>query len=471
MTFKQFLETSTIHGLGYIPSTKRFARLFWILVVISGFTFAGYLIYQSFQSWYDSPIRTTIETKTIDKIRFPKVTVCPPKNTYTNLNYDLESMGYKMLNTVTGDGSKLLDDYVKYSQSIDADEEMKNYFHISVQDMFKNWYNDLIEIPSMKTEPYFTWSTSAYKLKGKVTYPQSKNSDIFVEEDFQLQSTVSLSLSNPFYEGYSYSSSSDNKHGYYNIKISYDIEQQKEKIRLSTANEEYRNANLNASINYIEFNITEINSAPLNIQFIRRFQTLDVKKWKNKRNTGFTLEWEYFPTIYENETVNFPYCGEKCTIFKSFVNVLHQKMVSPEDLTKTVRNVMSDWMTGYVDEIGECWRNCKIRIILMNAVFKRLGLTNVPEISTKFDVSNENLEIAAHLMTLLFSKESGKWQDALDEFADSLKKRPIRSLIQSLNMETEDIGKKLVLDKIVNYFNLSVVNITENLSGKANFGI
>merc|ERR1711963_270335 len=143
----------------------------------------------------------------------------------------------------------------------------------------------------MKTDPYFLWTSSAYKLKGKVTYPQTKNSNIFVEEDFQLQSTVSLSLSNPFYEGYSYSSSSDNKHGYYNIKISYDIEQQKEKIRLSTTNEEYRNANLNASINYIVFNITEINSAPLNIQFIRSFQTLDVKKWKNKRNTGFTLEW------------------------------------------------------------------------------------------------------------------------------------------------------------------------------------
>ena len=32
---------------------------------------------------------TTIETLPISELKFPKVTVCPPKNTFTDLNYDL----------------------------------------------------------------------------------------------------------------------------------------------------------------------------------------------------------------------------------------------------------------------------------------------------------------------------------------------------------------------------------------------
>ena len=89
MVLKEFLESSTIHGLVYISTTKRLTRLFWILVVLSGFSFAGFLIFQSFQNWSESPIKTTVETRSIAGITFPKVLVCPPKGTFTDLNYDL----------------------------------------------------------------------------------------------------------------------------------------------------------------------------------------------------------------------------------------------------------------------------------------------------------------------------------------------------------------------------------------------
>ena len=88
---KTYLKSSTtIHGSSYISNTRRFVRFFWILVVISGFTGAFTMICQicqSFNSWTDSPIKTIIETKPITT--FPKVTVCPPENTYTDLNYNL----------------------------------------------------------------------------------------------------------------------------------------------------------------------------------------------------------------------------------------------------------------------------------------------------------------------------------------------------------------------------------------------
>ena len=86
---KKFLESSTIHGLSYISTERQYVRLFWITVAMVGFTGAGVIIHQSFQSWAESPVKTTIETRPIKEITFPKVTVCPPKNSYTDLNYDL----------------------------------------------------------------------------------------------------------------------------------------------------------------------------------------------------------------------------------------------------------------------------------------------------------------------------------------------------------------------------------------------
>ena len=87
---RSFLETSSIHGLGHISTSRSyFSKLFWIIVVVTGFTGAGVLIYQSFQSWSENPVTTTLDTRPITEITLPKVTVCPPKNTFTDLNYDL----------------------------------------------------------------------------------------------------------------------------------------------------------------------------------------------------------------------------------------------------------------------------------------------------------------------------------------------------------------------------------------------
>ena len=83
-----FLESSTIHGLAHILTTKRLARLFWVLTVITGFSVAGFIIHLSLKSWSESPEKTTLETLPIAMVKFPIVTVCPPKNTFTNLNYD-----------------------------------------------------------------------------------------------------------------------------------------------------------------------------------------------------------------------------------------------------------------------------------------------------------------------------------------------------------------------------------------------
>ena len=444
---------------------------------------AGSLIYHSFNAWDENPVRTTIETRPINEIEFPKVTVCPPKNTYTNLNYDLEKLGFTKIDFET-EGWKILKNYVQYSQSVDAELLWKGYHQVFGEKMLNDWYNDKIDIPEVEIpevttdlcsykylcSDLYSWSSTLYNTNGKITFPDSKNMN-FDEDNFDIYSQVLITLGNPFYDYYA-----DVDYGYYDIKISYDIvaDGRSEGIRISRMAKDGGSVNydLDAGKNYTEFNVTRMTYFPMTLQFIRKFREIDFRKWKNRRYTGFTLEWEYHPTEEQNKTINFPKCEDDCIIFKSFANLLHLKTVSPTNLTNAVEDVMSDWILDYVDEIGACWGDCTPRQILLEVVLKRLGIMDKPVITTKYSVSQENLEIAAKLMVRMMAKDSGeKWQTTLDQFHDSLVKYSVRSLLQKLVLEAEDdYGKQLVLDGIVETLNLSVADITKNIKGEKIYG-
>ena len=92
-TFREFLESSTIHGLCYISTTRNpIHKIFWIIIVFIGFSIAGMLITRSFSSWEENPFSTSIQTFPISKANFPSITVCPPEGSHTGANYDLESI-------------------------------------------------------------------------------------------------------------------------------------------------------------------------------------------------------------------------------------------------------------------------------------------------------------------------------------------------------------------------------------------
>ena len=137
---KQFLESSTIHGLVYISTENKFARFFWFLVVVIGFSYSGYLIQKSVNNWSESPIKTTIETRPISEIAFPKVTVCPPKDTFTDLNYDLmllENM------TMTNETRQ---EFLDIAQSVFVDsyfegEILANFSKLEEENRYHNWYH------------------------------------------------------------------------------------------------------------------------------------------------------------------------------------------------------------------------------------------------------------------------------------------------------------------------------------------
>ena len=133
---KEYLSNATIHGLSHIASTKGLAQTVWFCVVSVCVAYAGISIGQSFESWSKNKITTTIETLPITEVPFPKVTVCPPKNTFTNLNYDLMTTINVTLNTSTQD--TLIKDLIKKVIEWKTLKDEKYLFH--EEDKARNRY-------------------------------------------------------------------------------------------------------------------------------------------------------------------------------------------------------------------------------------------------------------------------------------------------------------------------------------------
>ena len=151
---KKFLESSTIHGMSWISSSRNISRGFWIVVVFLGFSGAGYLIHESFNNWEQSPISTTEEILPISEIHFPNVTVCPPKGSYLDLNYAMMESQRIKLDSKTR--RQLLDDAIDDIQENYYKEIMRNLSKIQDPDRYFNWYKGYTEVGF----PYYSSTTN-----------------------------------------------------------------------------------------------------------------------------------------------------------------------------------------------------------------------------------------------------------------------------------------------------------------------
>ena len=110
-------------------------------------------------------MKTTIETLPITDITFPKVTVCPPKNTYTDLNYHLK----RLENTTVDDDTR--NDIANSAKEFLYNDLhtmiMKNLSKIEDVNRYYNWYHGFTEIklpkkayPGSNINAYFVSTTA-----------------------------------------------------------------------------------------------------------------------------------------------------------------------------------------------------------------------------------------------------------------------------------------------------------------------
>ena len=141
---REFLESSTIHGLTYISTSKRvLIKCLWIVIVITGFVVAGHLIFDSFLDWEESPVGTSEETLSISEVTFPKVTVCPPKGSHTALNLDLQRYENDTLSfneTLREEMKTLAEKLVEERESWEIMVDNKEFLETQ---KFRNWYEGI----------------------------------------------------------------------------------------------------------------------------------------------------------------------------------------------------------------------------------------------------------------------------------------------------------------------------------------
>ena len=105
---------------------------------------------------------TTISTHSIEDVTFPKIYVCPPKHTYTNLNQDIVDLHNVSLND--DQVKELLSLIEKKTEEIEHKNTMEGVQSFVEKNKFYNWYMGI----SKASLPYIfetyqyhfqTWST------------------------------------------------------------------------------------------------------------------------------------------------------------------------------------------------------------------------------------------------------------------------------------------------------------------------
>ena len=281
---KAFLDTSTIHGLSWISSTRRWLRFLWILIVIGGFAGALALIYQSFYSWEQNPISTTVETLPISEIRFPNVTVCPPENSFLNLNYDIVQS--ENLTIDDKKKSELYDNAIELIQDSFFDEIIANLSKIEDPLRYYNWYHGYTKITypynSLRRLHYDIYTSAVEGNFSTQYFGQQFNADKVEQEIF-----VEISMTPP-------------------IKVRYDknatllVNLLKETMKEFSANDrisiECSECWIDADIKHYSKNISNIGSHYL-LKFDRQIPMTDIKHVMMDKMPGFRFTWNYIKQV------------------------------------------------------------------------------------------------------------------------------------------------------------------------------
>ena len=287
---KQFFESSTIHGLYYISTTRRWSRLFWMLIVLVGFSGAGCLIYVSFRNWVQSPVTTTVETLPISQIKFPNVTICPPKTLFLNINYDiLQSEQIKLDNEKR---EKMIKDSITIFQDTFYNEMTMNLRKLEDTNRYYNWYHGYTEIQYHGNyedfrDNYIEYSMSTSTISGNI-------STLYFGEKLDVQKAdIDINM-NIYIRIYVPNSVMDDK----DVKMTFDIHKNTMK---KISGYDYMNMNDDDGDIHIDGDLTHWSKTITNpiskdgyiVGYHRQVSQDDIKSMNLEMMPGFRLTWYY----------------------------------------------------------------------------------------------------------------------------------------------------------------------------------
>ena len=323
---KSFLESSTIHGLSYISTTRKHVRIIWTAIVITGFITASILIEEFFQTWTDNPISTTIETRPISEVKFPKVTVCPPKDSFTDLNDVLVKIGNKTFDyDLTNESNSIyqvLEKFTTFFQNEDFKKRVSNLNSFTEHDRYRNWYQS-------KSNANFP---AGNELSIETSSPFGEIKSPFFKEDIDLDKFDKIALYyvqilSPYYEDVTL-----------NLKIEYETLENYECLRILG----YRSGTISNCLqterNSTEIQWTKFRKTTIMFKRVADMSTTSIKEVFNlKQVTGFRLSWKFSTNATYKPRYKIPN-----RVFIGISNLLNErKDIQMEILWKVVREVFN----------------------------------------------------------------------------------------------------------------------------------
>ena len=389
---REFSEQSTIHGIGYISRTQSCVRLLWILTVLSGFITAGFLIMQSFYNWEISPIATTLETVPIEQVTYPLIYVCPPKNTFTNLNYDLENVPDERLEPdYVNELMKLVDEKV---QEAELEKTLDDINTFEEQDKFKNWYLGFSKLAQPRYYYIFGY------LKHTIAYTTTATSG---------------TISSPFFR-----STYNEKNFYFIVHYSFDFDELLPLIKgdrilnlnLDIDTKETEGGSESFSLNFggkkESYKLTgpmtkalSVNSSDkitnFELIFERDFHFAHVEKWSTKRMTGIKIAWYFSDTQGKEIEIKSEakHSNHSNNIqFSKIINALHSSSQTKSTVIEAIKQVRMDIVRDSQKMPAKCDPS-KVLLLddeMENVVNKVLNLTGQSiNGQDKYDLTDENL--------------------------------------------------------------------------------
>ena len=432
---------------------------------------AGVLIYASFQDWHDNPVKTTIKTLPIKNIKFPKVTVCPPKNTFTDLNYDLRRTENMTLTETSR--NDLVHYAVKLVDGQKVFEIMRNLSMFHEENRYYNWYHGytVVEVPQYIKEKgtnLFDLTTGAasgcVSIKNLDQIFGSKTGDINLKMKVYLPKTfISMSGSN-------------------DIKLNLEIVRNKVK----EMNESFIIGNTVQAYNHVSHvikNVTQLSRGWRSLD-VFYYASLDYKLAFNNehmhhdKRSGITIKWYYTgPRLESAEAGWYEYYRRKMyentdfnKEFRKFVNIflIHQ------NIDNNWKNVIE--ISANMSEISDCGEG---GLFLPEIVQKNLQLLqNILGCNTtdefRLNITNDILNTAAEMFVYLNHCPHGGNKDWIQFYKNLFKIHEPDVILMTLNRliktSQRDTAKK-ILEYLEVDWNLKFRNITSRSASDKNLSL
>ena len=368
-------------------------------MVSAGFGISTYLIVKSFKGWEESPIATSVEMLPITEITFPNVTVCPPRDTFTILNYDL-AMAENV--DVTGNVRDKLLNSLDEAVVFAGFKDVLNDFSIFVEkNRFRNWYEGLTRI----SFPYWTGGSHFKVGQGKKIYKYYTYAttgefvtpfyqDPWTDEKFEISSMYySLFIQKPW------SSDDDEKHD--NTNIVFDVEQ-------DMLSELPGSRWGGRDISYVEEdlvpfkkNLTVVRSVQeeYNVYYDKILTAPGLARIKRKRIPGMKVKWRWDKQVPITKSFTV-----ENTNFIRMANIV-QSSKDAEQVWSLVRDMRLDTKLMRESDKDLCVENMNKDSVFIGRVLTmletKLRIVTNQESQFKRRISDEYLNIAAEIYIYL----------------------------------------------------------------------